>query len=148
MTCQTHGYRTINCPVCNRTINCPVCKAIEFFHTHAGFSYDPKTQTEDEGRLECAIALANAELTAENNGWTFHWEQSEDMTNQSLNRAFREWTDKGPEYFTWNCYCQDENGDTLSSLCGVDFSPDRDPWMDDYRRVVQAELALEAIDNK
>jgi hypothetical protein len=111
----------------------------DFFYAQAGYGYQPDQETKEQGRRRCAQQLADAERHASDCGLWFHWEQ-DDTTN-------REWTDEGPEYFTWRCLCMDENGDSLSSLCGVDFGPDRDPWMDEYRRVVEAELALEAIAN-
>ena len=37
----------------------------EFFFTHAGYSYDPKTETPEQGRAKCAQRLAEAEEEAD-----------------------------------------------------------------------------------
>jgi hypothetical protein len=42
-----------------------------FFFEHAGWSYDPKTETSIEGRTRCAIELAAAETWAAENGVEF-----------------------------------------------------------------------------
>ncbi len=37
-------------------------RAAQFFFDHAGYSHDPLTETPEQGRTRCAIALAEAEL--------------------------------------------------------------------------------------
>lgn len=120
-----------------QTIDRRLSPAGRFFFEHAGYCYDPQTQTKQEGRRQCAIALAEAEEEVSKRGFTFEWEQ-DGMTNS-------EWTDEGPEYYTWNCCLRDENGKIVGSLCGCDFGPEGKPWGNPYMRVVQAEIALEAI---
>jgi hypothetical protein len=39
----------------------------------------------------------------------------------------------------------DEDGKIVQSLCFIDFGRDGSPWGDSYKRVVEAELALEQI---
>jgi hypothetical protein len=68
-----------------------------FFYKHAGYGYNPATETPEEGRLRCATELAEAESVAKARGWQVVWSD--------------------------------------------DFS-DAD---DDYRRVISAELASEAL---
>ena len=66
----------------------------------------------------------------------------------------RFYTDEGPEYFLWRAVaylpcetCGQRR--VVASLGGIDFGEGRDPWMDDnYRRVVEAELALEAMNGR
>src|SRR5437868_9324767 len=48
-----------------------------FFYQNAGYSYDPKTETADKGRIRCAVELARAEKYARNLGWEFEWEWDE-----------------------------------------------------------------------
>lgn len=110
-------------------------QAIAFFYEHAGYSYRPDRETQEAGRRRCAKSLAQAEALASAAGVSFEW-SLDGLTN-------REWTDNGPEYGTWQCISR-LNGKVIASLCGVDFGPDKEPWDDPYRRVVQAELALEA----
>jgi hypothetical protein len=109
---------------------------VRFFFSHAGYSYDPKTETPTQGRWKCARRLAAAERTACANGYSFDWSQ-DDITN-------RDFTDEGPEYYLWQCVCRDMSGAVVASLGGVDFGPDGEPWSSDCRRVVEAELAAEA----
>ena len=112
---------------------------VRFFFANAGYSYTPGKETKLQGRWRCARDLASAERIASDRGYSFEWSQ-DDMTN-------RDFTDDGPEYYLWACVCRDDSGNVVASLGGVDFGYERDPWMDDYRRVVEAELASEAIGN-
>ena len=52
--------------------------AYHFFLSRAGYSYDPKTQTPMQGRIESAKRLAGAEKWARANGVYFVWEVSGD----------------------------------------------------------------------
>lgn len=109
----------------------------QFFYDHAGYSYDPAKETAELGRRRCARSLADAEAKASELGFKYEWEQ-DDQTN-------REFTKKGPEYYLWRCACHDQTGKVVSSLCGVDFGNGGSPWGEPYARVVQAELASEAL---
>lgn len=121
--------------------------AEKFFYDNAGWSYDPTKETSEQGRQSCARALASAEAEARDAGLSFDWSQDH-ITN-------RDFTDDGPEYYLWSCVCRDESGEVCASLGGVDFGHTGDdddefaeakqPWGDPYRRVVEAELALEAF---
>lgn len=104
-----------------------------FFPKHAGYSYDPKTQTPAQGRIECAKALARAERIMQESGAYVTWEPDP--------YADDSWMEPGE---TWDrCECatlRNAEGDALASLGMIfDASPD-------YQRVVEAELALEAQD--
>jgi hypothetical protein len=105
--------------------------AERFFHEHAGYSYDPTTETPEQGRRRCAAALAEAEAWGKDVGVVFSWEDdwnvgshvdefdAYDAEPETCETALARW------------------GALLASLGCVD---DAD---DDYRRVVQAELADE-----
>ena len=105
-------------------------KQEQFFYDNAGSSYDPKTETKEQGQERGARRLAEAETYAAQSGWTFEWGQDDrcdhgkDCDNHSHMAE----------------YCLLSNGDevlaSLSMICGP---------TSDYRRVVQAELALEAM---
>jgi hypothetical protein len=111
----------------------------EFFYEQAGYSYDPKTETEDEGRRKCAAALAHAEAEAAARGYSFQWEEDQHTDSSEF--------DDSPEVWSlWACLMRDEEGAILASLGGIDFGAGGEPWNDPYRRVVQAELACEMID--
>lgn len=115
----------------------------KFFYEHAGYSYDPATETQDQGRQRGARILARAERKARQQGYYFVWgydgrDSSEWIANN---------TDGGQNrnpWPTWQCLAYDANGHVVASLHGIDFGRDREPWGDPYRRVVEAELALEA----
>ena len=106
---------------------------IAFFFEHAGYSY-PVCSDERmilRERQNGAARLEAAEWEARDQGFTFEWEH-DGMTN-------REWTDEGEEIPTFACICRNAEGKIVASLCGIDDSTNP------YRRVVEAELALEAL---
>lgn len=113
-------------------------KSLEsFFWENGGYGYS-QNQTPEEGRKACAITLADAARKAFDNNYSFEWEQ-DDITNQDFEDS------EGGPYYLWCCICRDDTGKVLASLCGIDFGRDKSPWGEPYRRVVEAELALEAI---
>jgi hypothetical protein len=118
-------------------------KQVQFFFEHGGYSYDAETETAEQGRLRCAQALAEAETAARDAGVTFEWGADGDT-----NRA---WTDDGDEYGTWACAAfVDTDHSTrrcIGSLCGIDLGIDGHPSNDPYSRVVEAEVAAEALQN-
>lgn len=107
-----------------------------FYYKHAGFSYDPKTQTADEGRAECAFELARAALISSQRGWVVTWEPEPDPNSC----AFDDDDDNTTEYF--GCILRDSKSHVLASLWCIG-----DPEAN-YCQVVQAELALEALDDE
>ena len=112
--------------------------AIDFFLEHAGWSYNPATQTPEEGRLECARKLAEAEQAGSEAGLSFEW--SIDQTIDSS-----EFDDSDEPWALWGCVCRTIEGGWVSSLGGIDFGRFGTPWGQSYRRVVEAELAQEAF---
>jgi hypothetical protein len=111
--------------------------AFTFFFENAGFSWNSSQgETEQQGRERCALDLAKAEAQGKALGFAFAWGR-DDTTN-------REFTDEGPEYYLWRVALVHE-GEALEHLSGVDFGKDGNPYTNDYRRVVEAELASQAI---
>jgi hypothetical protein len=109
----------------------------EFFYEHAWYSHDPKTQTPEQGRRECAGLLAKAEQWGNDEGLSFEWEIDQGIDSSSF--------DDDPEpWALWCCLARDASGEIVASLSGIDFGRDVEPWGQAYRRVVEAELALEA----
>ena len=103
-----------------------------FFYMHAGYSWDPKVETQDQGRVRCAIRLADAE-------------QAYLQAHKSAD-ASCVWVDDtadpmfdGP--FTTCEGCEIRIGN--EAIAGLYSILDADA---DYRREVRAELALECID--
>jgi hypothetical protein len=107
-------------------------KAEDFFYEHAGYSYDPKRQTKEEGRIETAALYARAEKTAKENGWYCEWEYDPDGGSSA-----GEYDEPDQIYYSARLY--NEEGEVLASLGGID-----DNTMP-YKRVVEAELAVEAL---
>jgi hypothetical protein len=107
-------------------------KDISFFRKHAGYSYRPGKETRAQGRTRAARQLATAERVRVTRGVPVLWEHD------------REPYDPGDtNYEPGEVFCAripDASGrGSLASLCGI-ADPDAA-----YRRVVEAELALEAF---
>ncbi len=113
--------------------------AEKFFFDHAGYSYDPVTETPEQGRIRCARNLAAAEALAREAGVSFAWEVDQDIDSSDFDDSTDPWA-------LWTCVAYDCTGAVAASLGGVDFGRDGTPHGDDYRRVVEAELADECID--
>jgi hypothetical protein len=110
----------------------------EFFYENAGASCKPP-QTWAEGTLEGALKLAAAETWARRNGYRFHWTQC-DTTSQ-------EFSSRRPFYPLQACCLVDPEGrlDWAHSLHGIDFGRENPEPHGAYVRVVEAELALDAM---
>ncbi len=107
--------------------------AERFFYKHAGVAYTPAIETEEEGRIRGARALAAAEAWAGREGYSFEWIEDE--------RDSSEWSDDPEPWAQWVCLMHAPDGIICDSLSGIDFGRDGSPWSDPYRRVVEAELA-------
>ena len=121
----------MNTPKVGRT---KLHKAIRFFQEHAGYCTPP-------GKMVCAKHLAIAERAAELSGAVYEWEYEqsflapEDLTDDA--KLIEKWRENPPEVM--NCILRDGNGVVRASLGGI---IDADA---NYRRVIEAELALEAF---
>lgn len=117
----------------------PKQAAYLFFLRNAGFSYDPKTQTPQQGKAATARKLAKAERDARALGYTFEWDfdldgcQGCDCTSQECVCS------TGADHETLSCICRDSCGTVVQSLSSI-CEPSRE-----YRRIVEAELAEEAL---
>lgn len=109
--------------------------AVAFFYENAGFSYTPGKESREEGRLRCAARLAEAEAWAAARNYSFAW--SIDELDSS------EFSDVSPPWVLWVCEMLNGAGVCLEALCGIDFG--RGDPVDPYKRVVEAELALEQM---
>lgn len=99
-------------------------RAYAFFKENAGYVV---------GRsAEGALALARAEAIASSLGWDVDWE--EDPEEYQMGDAEEE-----PPNEVYNAMLRDEDGKVIGSLGGIG-DPSRS-----YQRVVEAELALEAL---
>lgn len=108
-----------------------------FFYRNAGFAWG-EGETKAQGRARGARALAAAEAWMQENGAVYQWKHD--------GTASAEFTGKKPGYALWEC-CMYQVIDNelvfVESLGGIDFGENGEPWGNDYRRVVEAELALD-----
>jgi hypothetical protein len=109
---------------------------VEFFLKHAGYSYHTGASELEKSaeRLANAENLARAEMTAESLGWTVELEDEQEAWDGDC---------EAPAY----CFCvciKDADGKYLNSLGMVGVESHRDP----YLRVVEAELYMQAIDDR
>lgn len=114
-------------------------QAEQFFYEHAGYSWDPKKETMEDGRRKSAKDLADAEYRAYSEGYTFDWE-----VDPTINSS--DFDDVSPPYALWVCTLRDPGGDAVESLSGIDFGPDGLPGCT-YGREVCAGLAYEHFIN-
>lgn len=111
--------------------------AAEFFYMHAGWSYRPEEETAEQGRRRTARELAEAERAAHQHGWVCTW--GDDWTVGSHVKEYGTAAyETEPE--TCEVACLVDGADqVLASLGCVDDASD------EYRRVIAAELAAEAL---
>jgi hypothetical protein len=109
-----------------------------FFYDNAGYSYLPSAETEEQGHINSAKALAVAEQYAEDRGWWCEWSPDEcpgcDCEDSQCCCCM------GTRHVSTRLSLWDEyGGRCLGSLGGI-CEPSTE-----YRRVVRAELALDAM---
>lgn len=94
--------------------------AVLFFYDHAGWATPP-------GRAKSALRLAIAEHEAEVRWWRVEWDFELGLEDDGWSASL---------------LVDDDEGDNLASVGGIDDESYHDP---NFRRVVEAELALEAL---
>jgi hypothetical protein len=125
-----------------------------FFLSHAGYSYDPATETRMQGRIRCAQAMAKAEMLFEQCEGKFfdrissiEYVTEEDFTADALGDCEDIEDYRSGKYIMLRCAIvrrsPDGKTECLASLHGVSVTG----WNDPYLRVVRAELAMEAEDD-
>lgn len=132
--------------------------AQQFFFDYAGYSYNPETQSEFVGRVCCAIALADAEAWAVENGAICEWYdddepadcQREDGSWEQLPAMYccllMRCDDCSLDFDTATCVerCTRKRGYHVQACLGGIVESDDYRERRAYRRVVEAELASEA----
>lgn len=108
--------------------------AVEFFYEHAGWSHNPETETSEEGRRRGAEHLAKMERWAHEADVTFNWEADWEVGDHK--KEYGEVYENGGPETCEMCAAYFE-GEVGASLCCIDDATD------EYRRVVEAELASE-----
>lgn len=115
----------------------------QFFYDQAGYSYDPLKETAEEGRRKGAILLASAEQWAHESGYSYEWSIDHGSSSADWIEANEDGGKNNESWQVWSCVMRDSEGNIVQSLYSIDFGRDGEPWGDPYRRVVEAELALE-----
>lgn len=87
----------------------------------------------DGARSACALRMARAEDAAQHLDWVYEWEEDIDRDLSWMDAAERE-----NEHEVLCVILRSADGEVLASLGGI-VDADRD-----YRRIIEAELALEA----
>jgi hypothetical protein len=112
-------------------------QAEQFFYDNAGYSYDPATETAEQGRERRARELARAEAYGTiHEGWEVEWADDLcgcigcDCGDDDCACS------TGVPHETLICVVRDTEGNMLAS-CGGICEPSRE-----YRRVMEAELML------
>ena len=111
--------------------------AYHFMLANAGYSHAPD-EAPIVGRRRCAKALAKAEKRAWDEGYSFDWDIDKCGTSA-------DWGEPDA-YSVWTCVMRDPEGRIAASLGGIDMGRGGEPWGNPYRRVVEAELACDALD--
>lgn len=120
-------------------------EAFQFMLGHAGYGYDPATETPDQGRVRCALALARAEHALAASPSSVGWVDDPDADTSFLHQD--DWEEdlaayERGEFVFMGAILRDVDGEHIQSLWGIHLA--RDWRADPYRRVVEAELAHEA----
>lgn len=113
----------------------PLSDTEQFFYDQAGFSWNPETETEEEGRRRGARRLAAAEAWARTAGIEFAWADDWDVDHR---KEFECYDNGGPETCEM-CEARLDDEVVASLSCVDDASHE-------YRRVVEAELASEVME--
>jgi hypothetical protein len=120
-------------------VNRELIERFRFFFEHAGYATPP-------GKAICALALARAEHVAKDIAdATFEWQDDcdqpiEDLLDPSVFRSDEDFKAYCEEYRgeVMGCVLRDATGEVRMSLWGIIGADSA------YRRVIEAELALEA----
>lgn len=130
----------MNTPKAGRTKRARAVKQLTptelFFYDHAGYCYDSKRETEEQGRIRCAKQLAEAESIAARLNYEYEWDWDE-----CPDLSWMDEEERAKEHEVLCCRIVDPSNRkySIASLCGIT-DPDSN-----YRRVIEAELASEAI---
>lgn len=125
----------------------PQMNPYQFFLKHAGYSFNPQTETPMQGRIRCARALAKAERQARDQGFSYSWSIDPDVDSSDFGDNLDNGV-LGEPWKLWQCAMYNADGRIVASLHAIDFGRDGSPWSDPYKRVVEAELAMEGLTNE
>lgn len=113
-------------------------KRYAFFYEHAGWSYDPASETSEQGRERCARELAEAEEQMVRRGWYVRVLDDPDVMDDDVDSIGLVARGECVNLFV---DLHNEQGRRIASIGGVTVPFDDDP----YIRVLAAELAAELL---
>jgi hypothetical protein len=111
----------------------------QFFYDNAGYSYDPKKETAEQGKVRCARSMASDERVARDMGVEFEWEYDAGGCSGCDCNSPDCACSTGKPHETLVAFAR-YNGEVVAScggICGA---------TSNYRRVMEAELAGEALE--
>jgi hypothetical protein len=112
-------------------------KQEQFFYDNAGFSWDDKLETREQGHIRSAREYAAAETWAVQQGYSFDCEPDPDADESWMadeSQEYRdEWSGKA-----WSMVMYTPKGEHCQSIGGCYGDSD-------YKRVVRADLALQQM---
>lgn len=111
----------------------PSARAVDFFRKHAGYAVSAG-ESKARARTRGAQALARAEAEATARGWRVDWEEDPEEWQGDSERPFE----------VLSAVLRDAEGRVLASLGSIGMTGNRRTDAD-YGRVVEAELAAEAL---
>lgn len=119
-----------------------------FFMANAGYSHNPATETREQGQKRCARLLADAERRARDAGCSYRWEVDPEVRSSDWIPDHEDGGKYRDPWITWQCVMYDAQGKAIGSLHGIDFGRNGSPFGSPYKRVVEAELALDSLTEK
>ena len=120
------------------TKQAPLSPAARFFYDHAGYAHG-LDETPEQGRIRCAMNLVAVEGIAREAGMSFSWDIDPNIDSSDFDDSPDPWP-------LWVCIAYSCTGEIVGSRGGVDFGRDGSPHSNDYRRIIEAELADAHID--
>lgn len=124
-----------------------IVNSYQFFLKHAGYSYKTGEETPMQGRIRCARQLAAVERKARDGGFSYNWSVDPDIRSDDWIADNEDGGRNCDPWQTWQCAMYNADGQIVNSLHSIDFGRDGEPWGDPYKRVVEAELALDGLTN-
>ena len=120
-------------------------QAEQFFYENSGSSWFPDRETEEQGKVRGAQQSAKSEAWARDAGYSYRWEVDEGSSSADWIAAHEDGGRLNNPWAVWSVVIINPEGKVVGSLGGVDFGRDGEPWGNNYRRVVEADLALEEM---
>ena len=111
----------------------------QFFYDNAGYSYPVgEEENKEQHRVSHAVSLAAGEAWARQEGYAFDWTIDPECTSYDQGISTR-----ADSYRLWQVSAYGPDGEFVAGVGAVDFGRGGSPWGDPYRRVAEAEMAVD-----